>query len=293
MGALRRVLIGLALAAGGLAPAAHAQKTQDETDIVVTGQKGVPPKQARQFVRQVMTSVEGQLARFADPVCPAVIGLPQPYAGTVERRIRAAAEQAGIETGREGRCRVNLLVIVAADADALVKQMRKDVNGLFGGLSTADLRRAMREGPVHVWNAVEVRNEDGNVAHSGGLEGSSAPMLQVRSASFVEFQTQQVVYQSTVVLDADALLGKSLNQIADYVAMRTLAGARPPGDGSAANTILTLFDSDGAPPPEMTSIDRGFLTGLYKARPMGRSVSQASSISREIVRDSKERAGAN
>jgi hypothetical protein len=290
---LRTALIGLAFAASLCVPAAHAQRTQDESNIVVQGQKAVPPKQARQFVRQVMTSVEGQLARFADPVCPAVLGLPQPYATVLERRIRADAAEAGIETGREGKCEVNLLVIVAADADALVKQMRKEVSGLFGGLSTADLRRAMREGPVHVWNAVEVRNEDGAVAHTGGLEGSNAPTLKVRGASFVELQTQQAVYQSTIVIDADAMLGKSLNQVADYVAMRTLAGARPPQEGAAADTILTLFDPQAAAPPAMTHFDKSFLAGLYKARPMARSVSQASSISREIVRDSKARAGAN
>lgn len=285
--------IGLALALIGVAPGAHAQKAPEEPDIVVRGQKGVPPKQARQFVRQVMTSVEGQLARFADPVCPAVLGLPQPYAGMVERRIRRNAEQARVETGADGRCAPNLLVIVAADADALVSQMRKDINGLFQGLGTTELRRAMREGPVHVWNAVEVRNEDGSVARTGGLEGSSAPTLRVRGASFVEYQTQQAIYQSTMVVDADALLGKTLDQFADYVAMRTLAGARPPQEGSAADTILTLFDPGAAPPPGMTAVDRSFLEGLYKARPRGKAVSQASAISREIVKDSRERAGAN
>lgn len=285
--------IGLALALIGFAQAAHAQKLPDDSNIVVEGQKGVPPRQARQFVRQVMTSVEGQLARFADPICPAVLGLPQPYAGIVERRIRLDAAQARIETGADARCAPNLLVIVASDADALVNQMRKDIGGLFQGLSAGDLRRAMREGPVHVWNAVEVRNEDGNIAHTGGLEGSNAPTLQVRGASQIEYQTQQVVYQSTLVVDADALLGKTLDQFADYVAMRTLAGARPPREGSAADTILTLFDPGATPPPAMTNVDRSFLEGLYKARPMGKAMSQASTISRKIVKDSRDRAGAN
>ncbi|NWM10645.1 hypothetical protein GY642_25305, partial [Escherichia coli] len=97
------------------------------------------------------------------------------------------------------------------------------------------------------------------------------------------------VLHSIIVLEADALLGKTLTQISDYIAMRTLAGARPPRDGVEANTILTLFDPQAAPPPAMTGIDRSFLTGLYKMRPNGTSVTQMGTISRQIVRDSKAR----
>ena len=96
---VRMVLIGFALAIAAAAGTAQAQdRPADDPGIVVRGQKGVPPREARKFVRQVVTSTEGQLARFVDPVCPFVLGLPRQYASIVEDRIRAdAAESVRIQ----------------------------------------------------------------------------------------------------------------------------------------------------------------------------------------------------
>ncbi|MBN8810706.1 hypothetical protein [Sphingomonas leidyi] len=284
---MRMALIGFALAIAAPGTAQAQDKPADDPSIVVRGQKGVPPREARKFVRQVVTSTEGQLARFVDPVCPFVLGLPRQYAMLVEDRIRDDARQAGIRTGAEGRCQPNLVIMVADNADAVVRKLRQKFSGLFLGVSAKEMSRAMREGPVHVWSAVQVRNENGQAPRQ--TESDGPPTLRVYGASLVDLQTQQAVLQSIMVLDADALLGKTLTQISDYVAMRTLAGARPPREGVEANTILTLFDPQGAPPPAMTGIDRGFLAGLYKVRPNGTSVTQMSTISRQIVKDSKPR----
>lgn len=287
---MRPALIGLALATTATPQIAMAQAVQDDPTIVVQGQKPVEPKEAHRFIRQVVRSTDGQLARFNGPVCPLVIGLPPEYAKIVQRRIRANAEQAGIKTAPEDKCRANLVVMVADDADALVKALQKGFAPLFVGVSDSEMRRAMLEGPVHMWNTVQLQNDDGRgVSRTQGA--FDHPTLDVRSASIINMPTKQTVLQSVMVVDAKALLGKTLLQIADYVAMRMLAGARPPQQGSEASTILTLFDSPDAAPPEMTLIDRSYLAGLYRSPPMGNSMTQIGAISRQIVRDSKERAG--
>ncbi|MFX5494282.1 hypothetical protein ABTD62_21305, partial [Acinetobacter baumannii] len=75
------LMTGFALAIAAAAGTAHAQdRPAEDPSIVVRGQTGVPPQEARKFVRQVVTGTEGQLARFAEPVCPFVLGLPQQYA---------------------------------------------------------------------------------------------------------------------------------------------------------------------------------------------------------------------
>jgi hypothetical protein len=86
-------------------------------------------------------------------------------------------------------------------------------------------------------------------------------------------------------------MGKTLTQVADYVAMRTLAGARPPKHGVETDTILSLFDPGVTPPPSMTLVDQSFLKGLYEVRSNGRAIFQMSGISKQIVKDSKERSG--
>ncbi|MBX3564659.1 MAG: hypothetical protein KF730_08800 [Sphingomonas sp.] len=289
------IVLGLMASVGNIAYAQTTPPAHDDQGITVTGQREIPAKAARQFVTSVVTTFDGQLARFHDPICPIVIGLPDEYGAMIVKRIQAVAAEAGAEVPRNGKCEPNLVVIIAADADKLVKQLRKQLPGMFAGLPTQELRRALRDGPVHVWNTIQVQNEDGQTARTGTIDGGlgDAPTMLVKSVSMINASVQQAVVQSVIVLDDDALIDKSINQIAEYIAMRTLAGARPPVNGSvAADTILTLFDPGAIAPPGLTLIDRSYLEGVYKVRPTGRSVSQRNAISKLIRDNSLERSGA-
>jgi hypothetical protein len=275
------------------ASAQEAPAKPQEEGIVVTGQREVPPAVAKHYVGQISSSIDGQLTQFREPVCPLVIGFAPQYNQIVAQRIRTVAADAGVKVAGE-KCRANLVLMIAKDADALVKAMRTKTPNLFAGVADADLKRAFAEGPVHVWNTTELRNEDGKaMGHSdtqGG--GAFANVLDVKSASIIELPTQRAILGSMVVIDDDATLGKTLTQIADYAAMRALAGARPPQQGVETDTILTLFDPDATAPLSVTSVDRSYLQGLYDTRPTARGMSAKSRIASRIVNDAKERSGA-
>lgn len=293
---MRASLIGLILASAlGASPAfAQDKKPEDkreqrDDEIVVVGAKEVPPKAAKRFVRQISSSIEGQLARFAEPICPIVAGLGPDAAKAIEARLRAVAADAGAKVGEPG-CRPNIALMVAHDADDFVKVLHKRFPGFFGSLSTVKLRKALREGPVHAWSTIEVRDELGN---SVGSDDDGVKYVEMAYASRITMATQQVTVKSIVVIDDKAVVGKSVVQIADYVAMRTLAGARPPRDGSSVDSIITLFDVGTTfTDPELTALDQGFLQGLYKSRPDVNSIKQSGEIARRIVKNSKEAAGA-
>ncbi|MBB4838976.1 MULTISPECIES: hypothetical protein [Sphingomonas] len=284
---MRIALLALALLAGpALAQDKPAQqKPKDDSDIVVVGAKGVPPKAAKRFVRQISSSVEGQLARFAEPVCPIVAGLGPDAAKAIEARLRAVALDAGATVGEAG-CRPNIALMVAHDADDFVKALHKRFPGFFGNLKMVDLRKALRDGPVHAWSTIEVRDELGNQV---GGNDDGIKYVERFSASAITMGTQQVTVKSIVVIDDKAVIGKSVVQIADYLAMRTLAGARPPRDGSAVDSIITLFDQGSTfSDPELTALDQGFLQGLYKSRADVNSIKQSGEIARRIVKNSKD-----
>ncbi|WP_066794836.1 hypothetical protein [Sphingomonas soli] len=260
--------------------AAHAQVV-DDRPIVVTGKKGGSAKAAQRQLRQIVSAVDGQLARFAEPVCPIVLGLSPESSLAVARRMRDIAEDAGAKVAPE-RCDPNIVIIIAADADMFTAALRKRFPAMFAGLRPGELRRAKREGPVHAWNTVEVRNEDGEAATGG--DGEEPPVLAVQSASNIRPPTQQVTLQSIVVIDDGAALGKSLTQIADYAAMRTLAGARPPREPGMAETILSLFDADGVPPPQMlTRLDSGFIKELYSGAGNATARQKARAAARRVA----------
>ncbi|RYE01915.1 MAG: hypothetical protein EOP61_09905 [Sphingomonadales bacterium] len=265
--------------------AAHAQVV-DDRPIVVTGKKGNAREQVQRQLRQIVTTIDGQLARFADPVCPLVIGLSPESRLFVASRIRAISTEIGARVAAD-RCEPNIVIIIAADADVFTEALRKRFPRMFASLQPGELRRAKREGPVHAWNTVEVRNEDGLGVEGG--DGDEPPSLMVQSASNIVRTTQQVTLSSIVVIDDEAAVGKTLTQIADFAAMRTLSGARPPREAGMADTILSLFDKDGAPPPQgLTELDRGFIKELYSGAGNATARQKSRAIARRVTGEKKD-----
>lgn len=253
------------------APAAWAQ----DSSITVTGKQQPPVKQAERFVRQVVAMDTGQLARFLEPVCPQVLGVPGSKAEAIEDRLRRDAEAARVRLGAAA-CQPNLVVVIAADADGFIATMRKRHGSFFDDLQDVDLRDAFRKGPVHAWRLIEERDEDG--APKTALSDS-------HSSSVFSQPTQAATVNAVVVLDKKIVLDKTIAQIADYVAMRTLAGAHPPENGNAVDTILALFDSEVAERPrELTAMDAKLLAGLYAIEGTGYATGQAGQIARAMAK---------
>lgn len=278
------VHFGLAVAASALsASSACAQETPGD-EVTVTGQREIPPQIAQRYVAEISAGVDGQLTRFNLPVCPTVVGIADDYALIIAKRIRAVAREVGAPLAGEN-CRGNLVVIFARDGDALVKDMRAKTPRIFEGVNDVDLKRAFRDGPVHAWNVTEILNEDG--------QRPTGPTMTVKTASILHLPTQQAITGSVIVLDHEATLGKTLNQIGDYVVMRALAGALPPRKDVPADTILTLFDAKDNVPPQLSEVDRSYLRGLYKTNPTMKGRVAKGRISRQIRKDAKERGGVN
>src|SRR5687768_14961337 len=98
--------IAAALAVALLASqAGAAPKAEDE--IVVQGQRLVVQKAIRQSVRDA--GIE-QLARFEEPLCPHVTGLPQESAKTIDRILRDNVVALGGKAGKPG-CAINAVVV--------------------------------------------------------------------------------------------------------------------------------------------------------------------------------------
>ena len=93
-------------------------------------------------------------------------------------------------------------------------------------------------------------------------------------------------------IDEAATVGKTLNQIADYAAMRAIAGVRPGAAGGQGNSILSLFEPAATPSRSLSSLDLAYLRALQRTRGNQRAPVHMNHIARLISDDLAAPSGA-
>lgn len=240
----------------------------DQT-IIVTGTR--PTQNAlTDYVESITTDVNGQIATFREPICPAAFGLPHTYNRVIEQRIREDAARVGIRVAGN-LCDANVVLIVADDPGPLVAALRRERPQMFIGLENWQVEDVLRtKDPVRTWQAVEPRGSDGRplqrVMFFGirPIAGQGAWINPAASNSRIEQNIRPDLVASFILMSADETDGLTLRQIADYAAMRTLAQTTAPVE-SSGRTILSLFNHrpERMAPDGLTPWDLAYLRSLY------------------------------
>ncbi len=237
--------------------------------IVVTRQKAPDPAVVRDLVHAITPVVpfEDPLPRFDAPVCFATIGLDRPTLEQIGDRLAENAQLAGLRLAGT-KCKPNVAILFVNDVDNAVKTLLERRWWLFGDRVPAEIRTITREtGPVRAWSNSEVRSPEGMPRGEGALAKNlpvnEGVVLTSPFASRITSPVQRDMLVSIVLVERSAVIGKTTTQVADYLAMRTLAVVRP-NHAHGRETILTLFDAGMTnPAEELTAFDRGYLKGLY------------------------------
>ncbi|MGI4731411.1 MAG: hypothetical protein ACRYFW_06660 [Janthinobacterium lividum] len=221
------------IAARQSAPAASVPGTPTSgSTVVVTGRR-LPQKKVVEHLTHAITptlDASETLARFPDAVCPAAEGMPANYDARLAARIRADAAAAGIRVDAPG-CRPNVIVMLVPDGQAVVRELRRTRSYMFGDMEKTRVDAMIADpGPVHGWTVTRLRSRDADTLRNGTML-QDVPEIEVRSASIIESATRRDIDASVLLIDIDAAIGKTVNQLADYAAMRTLARTRP-ADGT-------------------------------------------------------------
>ena len=274
------------LLAAALVAAAGAAAAQTADTITVTGTRGDPATleaQATAFVHATGVAYgEVPAARWAEPVCPRVIGLTdRAAADLVERTVRRVAADAGIALAPV-RCRGNLAVVFAAAGGAVVRDIVARRPRAFGRLRPGEVAAlAASHAPVRWWYSSELRDSDslvGGGSASPSLVGFGAAetadgtdgIVEHYSTSLISTGDARVLRAATVVVDVGRTAGLPLGAVAGYAAMVALAEIRP--GGNPPDSILGLFG--GGPVAHYpTAWDLAFLRALYKV-PLDRTALQ-------------------
>jgi hypothetical protein len=263
-------------AGGAVQPSAPAVRGDP---IVVTGEalsESAIRQRVAEFIRGTgVASGETPAARWTDPVCPRVIGLADQGAHAAVARMRAIAEEAGIEVAPEP-CDANIIVTFTSDAGALVREINRLAPSRLGNVPS-NQRPALLSGtaPIRWWYLTETRGRDGEIqggspqarsdpaTHTGSGDGSSlgGSSIMQYDSSIISTLSTRVLTGASVVIDQDDVMGMRLSDLAAYAALVSFAEIRS-GDAAPPGSILSLFAAPGSI-RGLTMQDKAFLRALY------------------------------
>jgi hypothetical protein len=233
---------------------------------------------AEKFVHQaiVIPDWDSTLLRWRAPICPLAAGLPKSTGEYVLERISQAARDAGAPL--DGRlCNPNLYVVATDHPDLLLKKWWARNPLIFHtqhGLPP--IRRFIHSRlPIRIWYNTRLgcaqgasAASTGSAAALGSIGTTSAPGARGAGPPFCAGEgahLSAVVESITsviIVIDLRQMKDTTLEQMADYVALISLAQVHPDAGDSSEPSILRLF-GHAKLPQEMTVWDRGLLYALY------------------------------
>lgn len=253
-------------------PELESPVDEDIESIIVSGQR---PEFLRQLMQDFIveigdpTSRSRGYARWQHRLCVGIYNLPdQTTAQFIADTISLIALETGLQTGSPG-CKPNLQIVFSPDARELASTMVEDSPRMFrpfggAGETTQGIAALEQfktsEAPVRWWQITMAVDETGLPAID--LPGVDAPLMR-GVASRLTSTISDEIWGNLIIVDAGKVANVTWPQLADYLAMVSLAQVDPNALPSGSDSILNLFRAD-TPPSGMRDIDRTYLRALYE-----------------------------
>ncbi|HET7084798.1 MAG TPA: hypothetical protein VFI23_08515 [Rhizomicrobium sp.] len=215
-----------------------------------------------------------KIARWEDPVCPVVTGLPPNFIKFIAKRVRDVAAQAGAPVNADENCKANIDIVFTSKPQAFLDVVRVKqpvLLGYYDNTSQAD-HLAMVTRAIQAWHTTQTVDLRGhpiidsrdNVAGGRGLTSN----VQNSSGTRLGDGLHSSFYHAFVVADPGKLGDYEIGTLADHIAMLALA---PPAPGDACADLPSILDITNpncrkdAQAKTLTVADTGYLRGLYQA----------------------------
>jgi len=270
--------------ATAIATASPTTAPGDDRAIVVEGTRD-PERAASDYLDKVLpATMDTEIGRFEDPLCPKVVGLPDNLKNEVLGRIAQVAEVSSLRVNPDV-CTPNLLIIVVDDKKALIEGMRRHKEAYLYGLGLDRIHQLERDPrPAAAWQLVDVIGADGMPLRQ---DGDGFPRLFTTvPASRTQTTTRKRLLAGIVILEHRGLVGVTTRQLADYALVRLLTTMQSRERPAPNSSILSLFNEDVQPataPPSLTSWDLAFLKALADTRSDANADVQWHEIRNRIV----------
>jgi hypothetical protein len=256
----------------------EAELAQGADEVVVRGRRMSEVEfdlydYVKAFVDEIALTPTGRgFARWQRDVCVGVHNVRQDAAQYIADRISLLAHEVGLKPGKPG-CRPDVVIIFTTDGTQTATSMVENQPRLFepnAGLSGMNLphedlqKFAESDRPVRWWHvSMPVDARTGQRAIVMAQDGHSPPVVNVGGGpSRLQSGVRDEMVYIVIVVDATKLLGKTWQQLGDYLAIVSLAQIDPNADLSAIDSILNLFENPQAY-SGLTDWDRSYMRALY------------------------------
>ena len=263
-------------------------------------------KQAQTFVAHYAATPNrevGQIARWHDPVCAQVVGLPGPeQARLIKARIESVAQAVGLRAAPVD-CVANVEVVFSETPQAIMDAVAEHREFLLGyyHLHDRDQLKTVRH-PIQAWYVTATRGEGtGAVAlaetpftafSESRMEVVDDPRLQPPNGC-AGSRLGSNCYKSLlrnvfIVADSHALEGKEVGLVADEMALLALSQPRSLDGCAALASVVDAFAKAACaghdPPDGLTAADAAYLSALYSSDLRARKASEQSEIAGRMAR---------
>jgi hypothetical protein len=210
-----------------------------------------------------------KIARWEDPICPTLTGLPAGFTKFILARVKTIATAAGVPVAADG-CKANIGIVFTTQPQALADGMRKTnpvMLGYFDNTSQAD-QMAKVTHPIQAWYvtaSVDLHGKpqiDTRYAHANSQNYSATES----TGSHLGDGQRSVLYQVSIVADPSKLADHEIGGLADNIAMLALAQPATVDECSQLPSVLNLTTAGchaDAPITALTVNDSAYLHGLY------------------------------
>lgn len=250
-------------------------------------------RQVSHYVSTIVVHSEfDSLARWNEPICPLVAGLPRERGEFILGRISQIATTVHAPLAGE-HCKANFYVVVTPNPDLLLKKWWHRNPSLFNTPNGMGYLNSFlhTQRPIRCWYNAELRSSDGGAVSPDtltmGLSGSGLAMMQAptnraHAATRLEYTAVQSLSSVIIVVDITRTRNLTMGQLADYIAMVGFTEIRIDADLGGAPTILRLFQESTDSPQGLSAWDQAFLDSVYNTSQA--SVLQTSSIKTSMLK---------
>jgi hypothetical protein len=261
-----------------------AAPQQPTEEIVVRGRRmSEVREELRNYVNEFVVAIAKQppgrgFARWQGHVCIGVDNLQKDAAQYIVDHISHVAEYVGLEPGEPG-CTPQVTIIFTIDGKAMATYMvenRRRVLQPAGGLAGMNLgvdaldAFAQSDRAVRWWHVSlpvdsrigtnAIRTADDKAA--AVTDEETAPVISVAGPSRIHSGIRDDLMRVFIIVDSKRLMGTTWQQLADYLAVVSLAQIDPSASPAGFDSILNVF-SNPAAYSGLTVWDRSYLRALY------------------------------